>query len=110
MEKRDLLVIGGGPAGAAAAIRAARAGVNVTVFEKGSRGRDKVCGDGLTPRAVAALHELEIDMDDADMRATLDAAGVKVEQADSPEQVREKFKRFQSSYTAAAKKARVSKE
>jgi len=65
MEKRDLLVIGGGPAGAATAIRAARAGVNVTVFEKGVRGRDKVCGDGLTPRAVAALHELEIDMDDA---------------------------------------------
>ncbi|HCH80186.1 MAG TPA: FAD-dependent oxidoreductase, partial [Acidimicrobiaceae bacterium] len=65
MEKRDLLVIGGGPAGAATAIRAARAGVNVTVFEKGTRGRDKVCGDGLTPRAVAALHELEIDMDDA---------------------------------------------
>ncbi|NDH22903.1 MAG: hypothetical protein EBY49_02855, partial [Actinobacteria bacterium] len=31
MEKRDLLVIGGGPAGAATAIRAARAGVNVTV-------------------------------------------------------------------------------
>ena len=49
MEKRDLLVIGGGPAGAATAIRAARAGVNVTVFEKGVRGRDKVCGDGLTP-------------------------------------------------------------
>ncbi|MEC8068992.1 MAG: geranylgeranyl reductase family protein [Actinomycetota bacterium] len=65
MEKRDLLVIGGGPAGAATAIRAARAGVNVTVFEKGVRGRDKVCGDGLTPRAVAALHDLEIDMDDA---------------------------------------------
>ena len=33
MEKRDLLVIGGGPAGATA-IRAARAGVNVTVFER----------------------------------------------------------------------------
>ncbi|MEM8706309.1 MAG: geranylgeranyl reductase family protein [Actinomycetota bacterium] len=65
MEKRDLLVIGGGPAGAATAIRAARAGVNVTVFEKGARGRDKVCGDGLTPRAVAALHELDIDMEDA---------------------------------------------
>ncbi|MEO7397724.1 MAG: NAD(P)/FAD-dependent oxidoreductase [Ilumatobacteraceae bacterium] len=57
-----MLVIGGGPAGAAAAIRAARAGVRVTVFEKGAHGRDKVCGDGLTPRAVAALGELEIDM------------------------------------------------
>ena len=65
MEHRDLIVIGGGPAGAATAIRAARAGVQVTVFEKGERGRDKVCGDGLTPRAVAALNELDVDLSDA---------------------------------------------
>ena len=65
MLRRDLLVIGGGPAGAAAAIRAARAGVDVTVFEKGPHGRDKVCGDGLTPRAVAALEELKIDLTEA---------------------------------------------
>ena len=63
MNQRDLLVIGGGPAGAAAAIRAARAGVRVTVFEKGLHGRDKVCGDGLTPRAVAALQQLDIPLD-----------------------------------------------
>ena len=61
----DLAVIGGGPAGAAAAIRAARAGASVVVFEKGPHGRDKVCGDGLTPRAVAALEDLEIDLGDA---------------------------------------------
>lgn len=62
---RDLVVIGGGPAGAAVAIRAARAGVRVTVFEKGGRGRDKICGDGLTPRAVSALDELGVSLDDA---------------------------------------------
>jgi geranylgeranyl reductase family protein len=62
VNQRDLLVIGGGPAGSAAAIVAARAGLNVTLFEKGPHGRDKVCGDGLTPRAVAALEELKIDM------------------------------------------------
>jgi geranylgeranyl reductase family protein len=62
VNQRDLLVIGGGPAGSAAAIVAARAGVRVTVFEKGPHGRDKVCGDGLTPRAVAALEELKIDL------------------------------------------------
>ncbi len=61
----DLLIIGGGPAGAAAAIVAARAGVRVTLFEKGPHGRDKVCGDGLTPRAVAALEELKIDLSPA---------------------------------------------
>lgn len=61
MNQRDLLIIGGGPAGSAAAIVAARAGVRVTLFEKGPHGRDKVCGDGLTPRAVAALEELKVD-------------------------------------------------
>jgi menaquinone-9 beta-reductase len=65
MTRADLLVIGGGPAGAAAAIRAAHAGVHVIVFEKGPHGRDKVCGDGLTPRAVAALEDLKIDLDAA---------------------------------------------
>ncbi len=65
VEKIDIAVIGGGPAGAAAAIRAARLGARVVVFEKGPHGRDKVCGDGLTPRAVGALNELDIDMSDA---------------------------------------------
>ena len=55
-------MIGAGPAGAATAIWAARGGARVTVFEKASPGRDKVCGDGLTPRAVAALGELGIDL------------------------------------------------
>ena len=61
----DVAVIGAGPAGSAAAIRAARGGARVTVFEKGSPGRDKVCGDGLTPRAVAALTDLGIVLDGA---------------------------------------------
>lgn len=57
-----MAVIGAGPAGAATAIQAARGGARVTVFEKASPGRDKVCGDGLTPRAVAALGDLGIDL------------------------------------------------
>ncbi|NNC78618.1 MAG: geranylgeranyl reductase family protein [Acidimicrobiales bacterium] len=61
----DLLVIGAGPAGAAAAIRAARGGASVIVFDRAKYGRDKVCGDGLTPRAVGALEELDIDVSDA---------------------------------------------
>jgi len=62
VQQQDLVIIGGGPGGSAAAMVAARAGLKVTVFEKGPHGRDKVCGDGLTPRAVAALNELHIDM------------------------------------------------
>ncbi len=64
-ESVDIAVIGGGPAGAATAIRAARAGAKVVVFEKGPYGRDKICGDGLTPRAVAALDELKIPLEGA---------------------------------------------
>jgi len=65
MSHYDVIIIGAGPAGSAAAISAARAGARVLMFEKGPRGRDKVCGDGLTPRAVAALEILSIDLDDA---------------------------------------------
>lgn len=64
-DRFDIAVIGGGPAGAAAAIRAARGGATVVVVEKGAHGRDKTCGDGLTPRAVAALNELAIPLDGA---------------------------------------------
>ena len=57
----DIAIIGGGPGGSATAISAARAGRKVVLCEKGPHGRDKVCGDGLTPRAIGALDELGID-------------------------------------------------
>ena len=65
MQSVDIAVIGAGPAGAATAIQAARLGASVVVFDKAPYGRDKVCGDGLTPRAVGALNELKIDLSDA---------------------------------------------
>ena len=65
IEQRDILVIGGGPAGAALAMRAASGGASVAMFEKGRPGRDKICGDGLTPRAVRALDALDVSLDDA---------------------------------------------
>ena len=57
----DVLVIGGGPAGAAAATWLAQAGHAVTVAEKRKVPRHKACGDALTPRAVRELTRLEID-------------------------------------------------
>ncbi|MEM8745381.1 MAG: NAD(P)/FAD-dependent oxidoreductase [Actinomycetota bacterium] len=85
MEHVDIAVIGGGPAGAATAIRAAREGANVVVFEKGEHGRDKVCGDGLTPRAVGALDDLKIDMSDAHLiRGLRMIAGSKRRELDWP--------------------------
>ena len=54
----DVLVIGGGPAGSAAAYWLARAGHTVTVVEKKTFPREKTCGDGLTPRAVKQLTDM----------------------------------------------------
>jgi geranylgeranyl reductase family protein len=54
----DVLVVGGGPAGAATAFWLARAGHDVLVIERKSFPREKTCGDGLTPRAVHQLQEM----------------------------------------------------
>ncbi|MFM8554014.1 MAG: geranylgeranyl reductase family protein [Acidimicrobiales bacterium] len=54
----DVLVIGGGPAGAAAAYWLATAGRRVTVIEKKTFPREKTCGDGLTPRAVKQITDM----------------------------------------------------
>jgi geranylgeranyl reductase family protein len=51
----DVLVVGAGPAGASAAYWLASAGLDVLVLEKTAFPREKVCGDGLTPRAVREL-------------------------------------------------------
>ena len=54
----DVVVVGAGPAGSAAAAWAARAGHDVLVIDAANFPRDKACGDGLTPRAVAELELL----------------------------------------------------
>jgi geranylgeranyl reductase family protein len=54
----DVVVVGAGPAGSAAAAWAARAGRDVLVIDAANFPRDKACGDGLTPRAVAELERL----------------------------------------------------
>jgi geranylgeranyl reductase family protein len=56
--RHDVLVIGGGPAGAATAYWLAEAGHDVVVVEKKLFPRVKTCGDGLTPRAVHQLDEM----------------------------------------------------
>ena len=56
MERADVVVVGAGPAGTAAAISVARAGREVVLVDKARFPRDKCCGDGLT---TLALRELE---------------------------------------------------
>ncbi|GAB2639123.1 menaquinone reductase [Prescottella soli] len=54
----EVLVVGAGPAGSAAAAWAARDGRDVLLVDASTFPRDKTCGDGLTPRAVAELDRL----------------------------------------------------
>jgi menaquinone-9 beta-reductase len=60
----DVAVVGGGPAGAAAAITLARSGRRVVVVDKARFPRDKTCGDGLTTDAVRRLEALGLDPSD----------------------------------------------
>ena len=57
----DVIVVGAGPGGSATAHHLARAGHDVLLLEKTSFPREKVCGDGLTPRAVRSLVSMGID-------------------------------------------------
>ena len=54
-DSADVIVVGAGPAGSTVAYHLATAGLDVLLLEKTSFPREKVCGDGLTPRAVKAL-------------------------------------------------------
>ncbi|MCT9145517.1 NAD(P)/FAD-dependent oxidoreductase, partial [Streptomyces violarus] len=71
----DLLVVGGGPAGLATALHAARAGLDVSVWEQRAGIVDKACGEGLMPGAVAALAALGVHPPGHDLRGIRYVAG-----------------------------------
>ncbi|KRF16667.1 drug:proton antiporter [Nocardioides sp. Soil797] len=60
----QVIIVGAGPAGAATAHHLATAGIDVLALEKTAFPRDKICGDGLTPRAVKQLLAMGFDLDE----------------------------------------------
>lgn len=60
-ESADVIVVGAGPSGSTTAYHLASAGLDVLLLEKSAFPREKVCGDGLTPRAVRQLVRMGID-------------------------------------------------
>jgi menaquinone-9 beta-reductase len=60
--KVDVFVIGGGPAGLAAAIAARQRGMSVAVADGTEPPIDKACGEGLMPETIAALGELGVEI------------------------------------------------
>jgi len=65
-ESADVIVVGAGPGGSSTAAYLAMSGLDVLLLEKTSFPREKVCGDGLTPRAVRELVTLGIPTPEAD--------------------------------------------
>ena len=65
-ETADVIVVGAGPGGSSVAAYLAMAGLDVLLLEKTHFPREKVCGDGLTPRAVRELVTLGIPMPEED--------------------------------------------
>ena len=65
-QEADVIVVGAGPAGSATACYLARAGIDVLVLEKATFPREKVCGDGLTPRGVKALVRMGVPISEQD--------------------------------------------
>jgi geranylgeranyl reductase family protein len=62
----DVIVVGAGPAGSTTAYYLAQAGLDVLVLEKSRFPREKVCGDGLTPRGVKTLVAMGISVSEQD--------------------------------------------
>jgi geranylgeranyl reductase family protein len=65
-DEADVIVVGAGPSGSTTAYYLAQAGLDVLLLEKSRFPREKVCGDGLTPRGVKALVAMGVSVGEQD--------------------------------------------
>ena len=65
-DQADVIIVGAGPAGSTTAYYLAQAGIDVLLLEKSRFPREKVCGDGLTPRGVRALIAMGVSVSEQD--------------------------------------------
>jgi menaquinone-9 beta-reductase len=102
MPSADVVVVGAGPAGAAAAITLARAGRDVVVVDKARFPRDKICGDGLTAGALRLLEGLGVVPDEVPSWLRVDDVVVR---GPSGHEVTFPMPRGNGTYAAVARRA-----
>ncbi len=101
MRSADVAVVGGGPAGVAAAVTLARAGRRVVLIDKATFPRDKPCGDGLTTGALRLLEGLGLNP--ARVRSWMPVADVVV-RSPSGHEVTFPLPRHRGTYAAVARR------
>ncbi|MDP1805590.1 MAG: geranylgeranyl reductase family protein, partial [Acidimicrobiales bacterium] len=104
METADVVVVGGGPAGAAAAIRLTEQGHEVVLVDKATFPRDKICGDGLTAGALRLLEALGLAPAAVPSWMPVDDVVVS---SPSRHQVRFPLPRGQGSYAVVARRSEL---
>ena len=102
MSSADVIVVGAGPAGVAAAVTLVEAGRDVVVVDKARFPRDKICGDGLTTGALRLLHRLGLDPGDVASWHSVDDVVVR---GPSGHEVTFPLPRGRGTYAAVARRA-----
>ena len=87
----QVIVVGGGPAGAATAFHLARAGIHVTILDRAHFPRDKPCSEYMSPQASRILDEMGV-LEQIERSGAAHLAGMRVHAPDGEGQLLEEFR------------------